>query len=234
MVRRGNPGLFEQWLLARALASGQGHQIRRPTEVFAIAAGLGDGDAGIRTARRNWKILEQLNQVSVGRAGRRLEITLLDESGDGSRYKHPGRSGRYFKLPHAYWTSGFHERLSLPGKALLLIALYEDFDWFALAREHATRWYGLSESTIARGLAELRRHGVLEAQGYYKPALLEDGPGYTVMNRYCLLAPFGPKGRVRESTPEIFKLAPSRRTESPSHGDSEVATTPAAQSSVGA
>lgn len=71
----------------------------------------------------------------------------------------------FFTLPHEYWTDGYCDRLTLPGKAMLLILLAETQNpktpAFRMAAARAPQWYGMSERTAERGYTELSREGVL-------------------------------------------------------------------------
>jgi hypothetical protein len=70
-----------------------------------------------------WRRLEQQQLVSRSRRGRLARVTLLDESGTGKFYRHHAGTEPYFKLPFEYWLDGWHRRLDLPAKAILLIGL---------------------------------------------------------------------------------------------------------------
>ena len=109
------------------------------------------------------KRLEDRKLVQRSRSGRRSSIQLLREDGTGEPYDHPYRTGdaRWLQLPHAYWHEEHYLRLSLPAKALLLVALSLD-DGFYLPSERAQGWYGVSPDTAERGLRELRKAGLLD------------------------------------------------------------------------
>lgn len=200
-VRRGRRGAFDQHLLLRAWASGGDHDVRRSAAVWARAVGLPDGSAGRRAVARNWQFMQQMRLVTIARAGRLLQVTALAEDGSGRPYHHPGSQPRsdYLQLPYAYWEQGWDQRLSLPGKAVLLIALSLG-DLFWLPARHGPAWYGLSPSTIERGVRDLRIHQLLGARAVRKPAPLA-AAGYTAEHRYTLHAPFGPKGVLARGAP---------------------------------
>lgn len=94
------------------------------------------------------------------------------------------------KIPLEYWREGWHEKLSMPAKAVLLIALSLD-DGFLLPIEKAKDWYALSRDTVQRGLAELQDHQLLAKTVEFKPTPLTP-LGYTEQRRYTLQPPFGP------------------------------------------
>jgi len=126
-------------------------------------------------------------------------VTLLREDGSGAPYAHPGEgsgSGKrdpYLQLPFAYWLDGYYDRLQLPAKAMLLIALSLPRR-FPLPAERAPDWYGISASTAERGLRELRNEGLLRTEREAKSAPLAP-EGYTLVNFYTLNPPFEPHGR---------------------------------------
>lgn len=90
-------------------------------------------------------------------------IRLLLEDGSGNKYLKPGTAEEagpgYFTVPHDYWNGGLAEKLTLPGKAMLLIALAETHSpnkpAFTLPVERVPDWYGISERTAERGYREL-------------------------------------------------------------------------------
>lgn len=206
LVGRGVDSTIEQFLLHRVLASGGEYNVCRHPIVWQRALGLvpshPNDDAGRRTVLRNWGTLRKLKLVDTRRRGRLLNVTALAEDGSGRPYRHPGekraREG-YFKLPFAYWREGYYERLSLPGKAVLLIALTLG-DWFWLPPRHATPWYGLGVSTFQRGLTDLYRADVLDRRWHYKEAPLTEA-GYTREHHWILKPPFGPRGWPAKSAP---------------------------------
>lgn len=238
LVRRGVDSTMEQFLLHRVLASGGEFDVRRHPIVWQRALGLmpahEDDDAGRRTVLRNWGVLRRLKLVQTQRQGRLLNVTALAEDGTERPYRHPGdkEAGEdYFKLPFAYWRDGYHEKLTLPGKAVLLIALTLG-DWFWLPPSHATAWYGLSGTTLQRGLTDLHRAGVLDRRWHYKEAPLTEA-GFTREYHWVLKPPFGPKGRLAKGAPNDFASllattpSPSRQTGRPRRGPKR--RTPAAE-----
>jgi DNA-binding transcriptional ArsR family regulator len=194
-------------LLAHAWASGGDFDLTKHPSVWVRALGLSDDQAGRRTVLRNWKALAELKLVTVERSGRWMKVTLLAEDGSERPYRHPGEKDAredYFQLPYAYWRDELHARLKVPGKTVLLISLTLG-DWFWLPPRHAGGWYGVSASTIERGLRELRREGVLEARSHFKKAPLAP-EGYTRELYYRLKPPFGPKGTLAGGAPEELAL----------------------------
>ncbi len=203
IVRRGRSSTLEQYLLLHAWASGGEYDVCKHPAVWTRALGLSDDQAGRRTVLRNWQWLAELNLVDVQRSGRWMRATLLSEDGKGNPYRHPGDKEvgeDYFQLPYAYWRSGLYTKLKVPGKMALLIALTLG-DWFWLPSRHAAGWYGVSASTIERGLRELKRQGVLTAREHFKSAPLAP-EGFTRELYYRLNKPYGPKGVLARGAPK--------------------------------
>jgi hypothetical protein len=66
-------------------------------------------------------------------------------------------------------TDDYYLNLSLPAKAMLLIALSLS-DGFYLPSQRADRWYGISSVSADEGLRELRAAGLLHRQRKWLPA----------------------------------------------------------------
>lgn len=194
-VRRGRESALNQFLLLLAWASAAPFDVRRDSRVWARAVGLAADASGRAAVSRNWQFVAEQNLIEVARKGRLANVRLLREDGSGEDYTHPGAtSASYLRLPFAYWTDGHHSSLSLPGKALLLIALSLPDD-FSLPPERGADWYGISPSTVERGLRELRHADLLRARRVRKSAPLAP-EGYTFVNLYTLAAPYGPKAKT--------------------------------------
>ena len=126
--------------------------------------------------------------ITSQRSGRFRKVTLLKEDGLGEPYRHPGKEGNYFKLSYDYWRGNFHNRMGLPAKAVLLIALSLK-DEFLLPTRQGADWYGLSRDTMRKGLRTLRLLGILEVSEEPKKAPLAP-LGFTMERRYTVKAPF--------------------------------------------
>ena len=96
----------------------------------------------------------------------------------------------WLNLPYRYWLDEWNQKLTLPGKALLLIALSLD-DGFYLPLQKAQPWYGISRNTAQRGIADLIEHGLLDKAEEWVEAPLSD-IGHRLVARYTLKQPFGP------------------------------------------
>jgi hypothetical protein len=201
--RRGGPGslatfvserrgrALDLYLLARVLASQEPWDATLAAPVWARLLGL-EGKNAASLISRNWSWLEQRRLISTRRKARLREITILREDGSGLPYEHPGATGEgfYFKLPHAYFSAGYPDRMGLAAKAVLLISLSLEDD-FVLPLDHAPRWYGLSRDSVKTGLKTLRLLGLLDARSQRKPAPLSP-LGYTTQRYYRVRPPLRP------------------------------------------
>lgn len=188
-VRGRHSVALDLYLLGRAVASHEPFDVALSSRVWARALGLGEPSSSAATISQSWTWLEKQRLVTSVRRGRLREIRFLREDGSGHTYRHPGREGDYFKLPYSYWEGRFPGRLNMPAKAVLLIALSLNPD-FWLPHEHGARWYGLSRDTVSRGLRTLLRLGLLEVRYERKKAPLIPR-GFTEERRYALRPPFG-------------------------------------------
>jgi len=225
-VRRGRETALEQYLLLHAIASSgkEGYDVRLPAGAWARAIGgwfdpkTGKvEDAALHAVSRNWKLLRELHLVETTRVGRQVRAALLADDGSGAPYEHPGHEKKerklegsgYVQLPYAYWRERWHVELSLPAKAMLLIALYPG-DGFPLPYNKLPRWYGISESTGERGLNELLKKGLLHRENHRRPDA-ESPVGFTDANYYELRPPFGPRGKLSKLTHPNWAGAELRR-----------------------
>jgi hypothetical protein len=138
------------------------------------------------TISRNWHWLEEHSLVRSERDRRLRRVFLLKEDGSGEDYARA--TGHYFTIPLAFFLDDWHQKLSLAGTAVLLIA--RDLrPPFQLRKEHASDWYGVSADTLQRGLDELRDSGLLDVKPR-RIAAPRTRQGWTLVNEYRLLAPF--------------------------------------------
>jgi hypothetical protein len=186
--RRGRT--LDLYLLAHAVASASPYDVRFPAAVWARALSVAHYDSASSMVSKQWSWLEEMDLISSKRVGRLREVTLLREDCSGKPYVHPGREGNYFKLPYDYWRGNFHNRMGLPAKAVLLIALSLQDD-FLLPTKQGAKWYGLSRDTVRKGLRTLRLLGVLDMREMRKKAPLAP-LGFTLERRYTLKEPFRP------------------------------------------
>lgn len=160
--------------------------------------------AGERTRRapaisRAWRVLEDYDLVTRDNG----PAELLREDGSGLEWAHPGEADArdpigYFSIPRAYWLRGYCDALTLPGKAMLLILLSEtnDLAHQTLTHSHArfAQYYGISESSVKRGLNSLRECSLLGERWEKQPAARSKS-GYRQVGHYWLLNPFSTQSR---------------------------------------
>ncbi|HEY7932945.1 MAG TPA: hypothetical protein VID48_03890, partial [Solirubrobacteraceae bacterium] len=203
LIGAGRNSTFDQYLLLLAWAQRGQASLCLDWRIWARLLGLPLNDAARRTIGRNWKILSDLNLVAVSRRGRQTSATAQCEDGSGKPYERPDLDGaRCLELDHRYWNEDYHKRLTVPGKAVMLIALTLG-DWFALPTRRGPQWYGISRSTLERGFKNAYECAVLGTRFSLKQAPLAP-KGYTKQNHYILLAPFGPRGIVASTAPPHF------------------------------
>lgn len=219
-VSRGRNTALDQYLLLHAIASGedQGFDVRLGAATWARAIGrYFDPKTGVvesaalHAVSRNWKFLRDIGLVETERVGRKVKARLLADDGSKEPYQHvaAGKKGRklngpgYLKLPYEYWWQCWHKKLSLPAKAMLLIALYQG-DGFSLPYNKLPSWYGISAATGERGLRELREHGLLHRERHRR-ADPESPVGFSHVYHYQLLPPFGPRGEDSKAKPTFWQ-----------------------------
>lgn len=224
-ITRGRHTALEQYLLLHAIASGeeQGFDVRLGAATWARAiGGYFDPKTGVvepaalHAVSRNWKFLRDIGLVETERAGRKVRARLLTDDGSKEPYQHvgAGKKGKkldgpgYLKLPYAYWRQRWHEKLSLPAKAMLLISLYQG-DGFSLPYNKLPSWYGISAATGERGLRELHENGLLHRERHRR-ADPESPVGFSHVYYYQLLPPFGPRGEDSQAKPTFWQGPASR------------------------
>jgi hypothetical protein len=192
---------LDLYLLVHALASAPPWNVDLPAHAWARMIGL-LGEEGSSAVSKVWRRLEDRGLIARDRVRRRALVTLLREDGEGGRYTHPGSGPKserepYLKLPYAYWEDDWYQRLRLPGKATLLIALSLEDD-FILPEDKAKPWYGISADFAGDGLRALKKLGALTSKVDYREAPLTV-TGWTEEHSYTLQPPFGPRGRSRQT-----------------------------------
>ena len=189
---------LDLFLAVHAVASAEPYAVIQPAATMARA--MGPRRIAVPTISKAWSRLEGLKLIKRGqRSGRLATVFVLRDDGSGDPYSHPGAVGSrepYFKLNFAYWLDGLDETLSLPAKAVLLIALSLK-DGFYLPYEKAKPWYGISAETAESGLRELEKRKVIEHVKKYKKAPLAP-LGYTQDRLYYLRPPFGSRRKAED------------------------------------
>lgn len=203
LVRTRDASALDAYLLIRALASAEPFEVQYPVLSWVRALGL-ENTASADAARAHWaKItarLVQLGLIRRDRRGNQMAYVVLREDGSGLEYTRPksASDGHWFALPHAYWTEGLDQTLSLPEKALLLVALDQQ-EGFQLPTERTRAWYGLSTSTATRGLAGLRQRELLSYSSGWRLDL-KSKTGWAEERHYTLLGAFSTDARAELRT----------------------------------
>lgn len=199
-VRRRDQRALNTYLLILAVnSSGDNSDGWSTTEYAATwaracgmtsAAELKSATSAFSKTLRRLRERKLITSQKVGRS-RKVQVGLLREDGSGDPYSRPGKDGQaragkdtYLKLPNSYWLQRWNERLSLPGLAMLLVALHAK-DSFELPTERVPEWYGWSADTAERGFAELIRLRVLTKATRLAKAPLSP-TGLTAVNTYTL------------------------------------------------
>ncbi len=189
---------LDAYLFVHALASHEPWNCDYPAGTWVRTLGLGNTatPASARGAvSKVMKRLEDRNLVKRGRSGRRASVILLREDGSGEPYEHPHRAGdgNWLQLPYTYWSEGHFLALSLPAKAMLLVALSLQDDFY-LPSEKAGDWYGISPDSADRGLRELRKAALLDTDRQWIKNQRSD-TGWTEHWTYTLTGPFSSTAR---------------------------------------
>ena len=191
LVRRGQHHALDLYLLIHAATASPPHHLAINPRFWApLVARTNQSPRSARRALdRSVEILELLDLVRpVTRLGVPV-IELLDEDGWGDAYLHPKRTGeRFFTLPHAYWEYGLDRMLSLPAKAVVLIARSLKPQGFTLPLANAQAWYGISPDSMRRGMKELVANDLAKYQSNVVDA--SKAPDGTAIRRtYKLVGP---------------------------------------------
>jgi hypothetical protein len=205
---------LDAYLFVHALASKDPWDCEYPSGMWIRALGLRD-TATLRSARgvvsKIMKRLEGRALIKRGRAGRMSTVTLLREDGSGKKYERPPVTDgdTWFSLPHAYWLDEHYRTLSLPAKAMLLIALSLP-GVFYLPYEKAKPWYGISADSAGRGLRELEKAGFLVTIQQWVKNHRSD-TGWVEQRSYVLAGPYAKTARKRRARKNATGPAPTRK-----------------------
>jgi hypothetical protein len=192
---------LDAYLFVHALASGPPWDCEYPSGMWIRALGLSD-TATMRSARgivsKTMRRLEDRKLIQRKRSGRLSAVTLLREDGSGEGYGRPVADGdNWFNLSHTYWLEEHYRALSLPAKAMLLIALSLPLDFY-LPYEKAKPWYGISPDSAGRGLRELEKASLLLSVPEWKKNHRSD-TGWIEQRHYMLLGPYAKPTRRRRA-----------------------------------
>lgn len=190
LVRERQALAFDLLLYAHTVAPlAEGHPIRATSGQWMRAIGIKESAGNRATVSRSWGWLERQRLVRRHREGRERGIEVLREDGSGRPWQGAYVEDEpYFGLPLAYWRGGYARQLALPAKAMLLVGLSlqsQEEEFFELPLERASDWYGLSVSTLRRGLGELRERRLLR-RWVQERDTLKSPLGHTYDQRYAL------------------------------------------------
>ncbi|GCD99773.1 hypothetical protein [Embleya hyalina] len=197
LVRTSQTSALDLLLLVYAVTSGGDYGTTHYATTWSRALGKSFVAKGAAAqVSRLWRQLEDLRLIERANDGRRAKVTKLLEDGSGQPYTNPGGDtglrNIYFKLPYAYWTDGWHTRLALPAKALLLAGMSRRKHEFAISDRSFARWYGFSPATVARGRKQLVGEGLLIPTRCTLEVNLHspDMTGLETRQQYTFAAPF--------------------------------------------
>ncbi|WP_134738562.1 hypothetical protein [Nocardioides sp. 503] len=188
MLRGGRGGQvrLKTYLSMIWLAANPPHDVQYPARAWATLLDLPDPEGrGARRVNEAIGWLESHAFVGVEmQPGHPNRVTLLNELGDGRRYRVPGDAynraqsreadpevlarHRYVRIPPTFWTNGWMATLSAAALAMYMVLLVEDSGstkdelWFS--PNEAQKRYAISDDTRSKGLNELRRAGVITVQ----------------------------------------------------------------------
>lgn len=171
-------------LLMLGTSARDDHSVSLPAVVWGRVIGLEDATVGPSMSRL-WKTLADHNLVERQRQGRHLTVRPLREDGTGATYRRP--TSAYLRVPLEYWSDRWYDKLTLPGKAMLLLSLTQR-SRFELTLARVPAWYGLSEDTAQQGMAELTALKLISASEHYEPAPLSP-TGYRTVRTWTLHKP---------------------------------------------
>ena len=169
---RGGQVRLKLYLSMLWQAGGHPHKVSFPAVWWADLLGLPDPeDNGVRRIHDAIRWLAKTRLIKVeSKAGMPSDVTLLEESGNGTEYVHPAKVRRpYVKLPPELWTKGWLATLSAPALAILLILRDQERqkpsdDGIWIAPSIAKKFYSLSPDTWTRGTKELSKQGVIDVE----------------------------------------------------------------------
>lgn len=207
-ISGGDSRGLEAYLFAHAMASSSSpYNVSLDAGTWVRVLGIGETESGVidpddpsalSAVSKVFKRIEDRKLITRTRVARKSVITLLNESGRGRAYYRPTkgrtRGNRWLQLPHAYWTADHYRTLTLPAKAILLVALTRP-DGFQLPERFGPDWYGISPDTVGDGLRELIKRELLNREFTWVEAS-RAAHGWTQVHRYTLLGPYSAAART--------------------------------------
>lgn len=209
------PLALELLLLVHGVTTGGDFGVTERSQLWARAAGiymLPDRNASVAVSRQ-WQHLEKLGLIERQQHGRfkriikRRERGLVGESSVAYTAPTGAKGDVYFRVPFAYWREGWHQKLDMPGKAVLLAAMSRRRETFTLPQDtRGARALGLGRHTVTRGIEELLRHELLVKTGTDEVVNARTKGGYEWVHTYQLAKPFN----INLSNSEIERLKAAR------------------------
>lgn len=225
--------LLANWSWVSKRTKDDGNPLHSKVWIRALTA---DGIPGAltwnsSTLSRAWADLDELGLVTINKVNRfvdpqpwREDSAALPDGEERVEYRPPkgqASTGRYFALPHVFWTDDLFAKLSFPGLAMFLVILKETNgvkDVF-LQLNRLESWYGLKPSTVDKGIAQLKNLKMLVVRTTVeKSAFHPDGKHFKL--HYSLKAPYSFEARAemqersmkeREARLEAQKSVKKRR-----------------------
>lgn len=168
-----------------------------PARYWADLVGLPDAaESGARNIRNAKKELQQRQFFKNDTGAKR--ITVLREDGSGKPYAPPDGRGEnsFFRVPEPFWTDGLVSHISGPGLAMFLVFLSVGGNRPGMAmgfhESVIANRFGLSKSTRARGINDLKELGVIsealagDSREWTPPAQSRLQPGFASVPGYEL------------------------------------------------
>lgn len=207
-VRRKDEIALDLYLLLILRGRGArygGHFVDVQAGTWTRALGR-EGASASQLLSRAVRRLEEHRFVKRVKTRKGVRIELLKEDGSGAAYSPPagGPNDPYFQLPLEYWLADHYMKLSMPGKAMLLIALGEQPE-FELPVIQVPKFYGISPETAVRGYDELVRAGLAS----YEQRVIKDpmAPiGKRAVKFWRLLPPYQRELAVDETPARVRRV----------------------------
>ncbi|MFC7994352.1 hypothetical protein ACFUV2_34320 [Streptomyces pilosus] len=218
------PHALELLMLVYAVTTSGDFGVTERSQLWGRAAGiymLPDQRASVAVSRQ-WQHLEKLGLIERRQHGHLKRIVKRRECGrvGGITLPYTAPTGTkndiYFRVPFSYWRGGWHEKLGMPGKAVLLAAMSRRRETFTLPQDtRGAQALGLGRHTMARGIEELLDHKLLVRAGPNEVVNARTMRGFEWVHTYQLAAPFD----VNLSNSEIERLKTEQLELVPPGGD---------------
>ena len=201
LINSSNGRSLDLYLLHRLAASASPWDIKPDAAVWSRALGLGGEAYGKDAVSRCWAKLADRKLILRERESKKAKITTLHENGEGDPYTAP--SGQYFTLPLEYWSEHWYRKLTVQGKAVLLIARSLR-PGFYLPGRLVKKWYGISPDVLTDGLNDLRKHDLITSEDRIREDYGTEQITF-VDRRYTLNAPFDKPSKGQQDMSQVLK-----------------------------